>query len=111
MTENMKKFLEHISGNEELTSKLKNASKEDVLALAKEAGFTLTDADFEQTSEVSDDELTTVVGGGFDCFCAIGGGGTGGEKTRTCACVVGGAGLTKDGKTRCLCTATGAGGL
>ncbi len=65
MTDNMKKFLELISGNEELTAKLNGASKEETIAIAKENGIELTDADFEAASgEIADDDLGAVSGGG-----------------------------------------------
>ena len=63
MTENFKKLLELISGNEELTARLNNASKEEVIAFARELGITLSDADFEQSGEMSEDELNAVTGG------------------------------------------------
>lgn len=40
-------------------------------------------------SELSDDELEAVVGGGR-CICSFGGGGKAGEGEETCACVIGG---------------------
>ena len=46
MTENMKKFLELVSKNEELGKKLCEADKEAVIAMAKELGIALTNADF-----------------------------------------------------------------
>jgi len=46
MTENMKKLLELVSGNKELASKIGGMGKEDIIALAKELGVELTEADF-----------------------------------------------------------------
>lgn len=112
MTENMKSFLELISGNEELAAKLSSTSKEEVIALAKEQGVTLTEADFEaQSAEVSDDELGSVAGG-KKCYCAMGGGGTGesSNHTKTCACVGAGYGSMKDDTSRCTCVLGGYGG-
>lgn len=43
-------------------------------------------------SELSDDELEAVVGGGR-CICSFGGGGNAGEDEKTYACVMGGGGL------------------
>ena len=109
MTENMKKFLELISSNEELVAKLNNASKDEVIALAKEQGVTLTEADFEaQSAEISDDELDAVAGG-KKCTCIMGGGGTGEDKngTKTCACVGGGYGQMQNGDSRCYCAVGG----
>ena len=122
MTENMKKFLELVSKNEELGKKLCEADKEAVIAMAKELGIALTNADFAQNNELSDDELDAVAGGGWDCGCFMGGGGTGdGEITfvgetvnqKTCACVLAGAGMAtySDGKdrSRCACALAGTG--
>lgn len=114
MTENMKKFLELVSKNDELSKKMNDATKEDVLALAKELGIELTEADFEQQSaELSDDELDTVVGGGH-CVCVGSGGGTAdsvGE--RPCACITGGGGEWdspfEGRQTRCACVWLGYG--
>lgn len=64
MTENIKKLLELASTNEELKAKLTDASKDEFIAVAKENGIELTDADFEQSSELSEDELNAVAGGG-----------------------------------------------
>lgn len=111
MTENMQKFLETISSNEELKAKLENASKESIVSLAREVGITLTDADFEaQQGEISDDELDAVAGGKY-CYCAAGGGGTGesSTNTKTCVCVGSGGGRTKTGQTRCACVMAGYG--
>lgn len=56
----------------------------------------LTDADFEQTNELSDDDLDAV-SGGARCICSFGGGGKASEGEKTCACVMGGGGENKDG--------------
>ncbi len=65
MTENIKKLLELASTNEDLKTKLTNVSKDDFIAIAKENGIELTDADFEAPQgEISDDELNAVAGGG-----------------------------------------------
>lgn len=111
MTENMKKLMEAISANPELAERLENATKEDVIAIAKELGIELTDADFEQQpSELSDDELDAVAGGvKGDCFCPIVGGGTKNDYAKACACVYGGAGKWKDGDGRCACILAGGG--
>jgi len=112
MTENMKKLMEAISANPELAERLENATKEDVIAIAKELGIELTDADFEQQpSELSDDELDAVAGGAKgDCFCPVVGGGTKGDKNdKACACVYAGVGKEKDGDNRCGCALVGHG--
>ena len=107
MTENIQKLLESISQNEELTKKIGTMTKDDLVALAKGLGIELTEEDFAQpTSELDDDALDTVVGGGA-CFCAMGGGGTKDSNDHTCACVASGGGSGKNGKVRCFCIAGG----
>lgn len=111
MTDNVKKLLEIISTNEELKAKFSSIGKDEIIALAREQGIELTEADFESSNgEVSDDELSAVAGGKW-CTCFIGGGGTGEEKDRskTCACVHAGVGLWKNGSVRCACAGAGAG--
>ena len=73
MNENLKKFLEEASKNEELKTKLealtdKDTATEKAIEIAKEYGFTLTTEDFKEThgAEISDDELDQVAGGA--CF-------------------------------------------
>lgn len=64
MTENMKNFLDTVSQNEELTAKVGTLNKEGLIALAKELGMALTEADFENLlAELTDDELDDVSGG------------------------------------------------
>jgi len=105
MTENMKKFLEAVSKSDELYGKFTNATKEDIVAMAKEVGIELAEADFVQNNELNDDELDAVAGG-KECGCAMGGGGEAGGKwdNKVCACVLGGGGQTADGTCRCVCT-------
>lgn len=111
MTENMKKFLETVSQNEELTNKIGTLDKEGLIALAKALGITLTEADFAQpTGELDDDELDAVAGGSdVNCACAMGGGGTKDSNDKTCACVLAGAGYSKNGRERCVCGFAGYG--
>ena len=78
MNENLKKFLEEASKNEELKTKLealtdKDTATEKAIEIAKEYGFTLTTEDFKEThgAVLSDDELDQVAGGG----CFLGGSG------------------------------------
>ena len=73
MNENLKKFLEEASKNEELKTKLKALTDKDTdtekaIEIAKEYGFTLTAEDFKETqgAVISDDELDQVAGGA--CF-------------------------------------------
>lgn len=59
MTENVKNFLEAASKNADLAAKITAMSKEALLALAKDLGIELTDADFaESADELNDDERT-----------------------------------------------------
>ena len=110
MTENMKSFLEEISGDREFIEKLTKAeTTEALIALAAEKGFALTAEDLEaQDGELNEDELAAVAGG-KDCFCAVGGGGTGGDSDKTCACVVVGEGYLNNGNMRCECYYFGGG--
>lgn len=111
MTENMQKFLTAVTQNDEMYSKLNEATKEDLIAMAKELGIELTEADFEQKpAELNDDELDAVAGGGdVSCACAMGGGGTKDSNDKTCACVLAGAGYAKSGRERCVCGFAGYG--
>lgn len=108
MTENMKKLLEIVSGNEELVAKISAMGKDELIALAKSLGAELTEADFEQVHELSDDELDAVAGGGR-CICSFGGGGKASEGEKTCACVMGGGGEYSNGDVRCVCIIGGDG--
>lgn len=78
MTENAKEFLELLCGNDELREKAGNADKAALIAMDGELGIELSDADFEQPGELSDDEVETLAGGGR-CICSFGGGGKAGE--------------------------------
>jgi len=112
MTENMKKFLEAVSKNDELIEKIGNMGLEELLALAKELGLALTEADLAQPAvqEMNDDELDTVAGGvDVSCACAMGGGGTKDNNDKVCACVIAGGGFTKSGRERCACGIAGCG--
>ena len=112
MSENLRKFLEKVSENPELTVKIGNEADIDkLIAIAGEMGFALTRADFEKKAEeVGDDDLDTVAGGGdVSCACAMGGGGTKDNNDKTCACVLAGAGYSKQGRERCVCGFAGYG--
>ena len=70
MNENLKKFLEEASKNEELKTKLealtdKETAGERAVEIAKEYGFSLTAEDFKSAEggELSVDELEQVAGG------------------------------------------------
>ena len=78
MNENLKKFLEEASKNEELKARLaaltdKETAVEKAVEIAKEYGFTLTAEDFQpaENDELSLDELEKVAGGMPDCSCFI----------------------------------------
>ena len=112
MTENLKKFLETVSKAEALTAKVGTMGKEELLALAKELGIELTEADLQKLAvqELGDDDLDTVAGGSdVSCACAMGGGGTKDDNDKTCACVLAGAGYSKSGRERCVCGFAGYG--
>lgn len=112
MTENLKKFLEKVSEDKALAEKVGNeADPQKLIALAKELGFELTEADLEKKAEeIDDDDLDTVAGGGdVSCACAMGGGGTKDSNDKTCACVLAGAGYSKQGRERCVCGFAGYG--
>jgi predicted ribosomally synthesized peptide with nif11-like leader len=79
MNENLKKFLEEASKNEELKAKLAALTDKDTavakaVELAKEYGFALTAEDFQPAdgAELSLDELDSVAGGSV---CLLFGGG------------------------------------
>ena len=128
MTENLKKFLEAVSKDEALQVKVnalesnKETAMAGVIALAKELGIELTEADFAQPDgEISEDELETINGGGCptagtvnnSCYCAAAGGGGGKQKDEDiwgCACVAyGQGGDAKDDHTTCMCVLYGHG--
>ncbi len=77
MTENMKAFLDALKSNEEIGKKFNEISEKEkagqkdstdnVLALAREYGISLTKEDFESAKqELSDEELENVSGGYWD---------------------------------------------
>lgn len=105
MNENMKAFLAAVNGDDAWAQKLKDATKEDAVALAlgkaAELGIELSESDFDAPEgELSEDELVAVAGGGA-CYCLAGGGGTAdddrycpldGYQDQVCWCVVWGEG-------------------
>ena len=98
MTENVQKFLELASQeDEDYQKKLNGDDRDGVIALAAEKGITLTYADLEQQEnegegEVSLDEADAVAGG-KRCACVAGGGGeASGPCDLVCACVIVGVG-------------------
>ena len=108
MTENLKKFLEAVSENAELAAKISTLGLDDVLALAKELGFELTEEDFAKKNELADDELDAVAGGGA-CACVFGGGGKEDSNDGLCVCAAYGYGVDKNEDKRCVCPAVGGG--
>ncbi len=64
--EQLKAFIEKVKGDTSLQEKLKAAADSDaVLAIAKEAGFMICADDLKNAqSELSDEELEAVAGGG-----------------------------------------------
>lgn len=110
MTENMKKFLETVSKDAELSKKVGAMNKDELLALAKELGLALAEVDLiKPAQELEDDDLDTVAGGGSECGCFMGGGGTKDHDDKTCACVMAGVGYNKNGDGRCVCAVSGFG--
>ena len=112
MTEKLKKFLEMVSKDETLRAKVGTMGKKELLALAKELGLELTEADLAKLAvqELDDDDLDTVAGGSnVSCACAMGGGGTKDANDKTCACVVAGIGYDVNKVERCLCGFAGYG--
>ena len=66
--EQLKAFLEKVKADTSLQEKLKAAADVDAaLAIAKEAGFSISADDLKNApSELSDEEMEGVAGGGFD---------------------------------------------
>ena len=77
--EQLKAFLEKVKGDTGLQEKLTAAADSDaVLAIAKEAGSSISVDDLKNAqSELSDEELESVAGGSFLSFCN-------GKTWRTC---------------------------
>lgn len=90
MSDSMKKSLESISAREECCTRLNAMSRDEIIAMAKELGFEVSEADFQQPEEQSGDELGAVAGGAR-CVCSFGGD------------------ENKDGTVRCICSFGGHG--
>ena len=80
--EQLKAFLEKVKADTSLQDKLKAAADSDaVLAIAKNAGFSISVDDLNAQSEISNEELEGSAGGGTGrhtcgtgscgCFCSI----------------------------------------
>ncbi len=122
MSENMKKFLELVSKDENLKQRMQVCNDMEPekaiqagIALAKELGIDLSEADLvknESGDELNDDELDAVAGGG-GCACAAAGGGGGTEidgNTYGCACAFYGQGGDAHGHDfNCICFLGGLG--
>ena len=113
MTDNMKRFLEAASQDKEFTEKLTKAkTPEDVIALAAEKGFTLTEEDLKPqpvSGEMPDAELDAVAGGD-KCLCIVGGYGAESGSDYMCVCpVAGGGGSSWLDEARCVCVFGGDG--
>ena len=79
------------------------------MAMAKELGLELTEADFKQKrAELSDDELEAV-SGGSSCSCPMSGGGKQDGDDDVCACNLTGLGYDIGMNIRCLCQFDGYG--
>ncbi len=99
MNENVKKFLEAVSKDDNLVDKIKKATHEDLLALADKLNLPLSKEDIDSHAAdmkaASMDELEAV-NGGEKCVCVVGGGGKATRKgQKVCACVGGGYGETE----------------
>ncbi len=110
MTDSMKKFMDVVSENAELATRVSNMDKEAIIAEAQKRGIALAEADFtgEKNVELSEDELNEVAGGG-KCACVAGGGGSKGDNLDMCACAFLGYGDFKGGTKRCSCMGAGGG--
>ncbi len=119
MTNELKRFLKKVNEDGELLEKMNGLQKETdrakvvekTVAIAREAGFYLTEADFEASEgEMDDLEMQAVSGGWRECICVAGGGGKEDAQGDVCACVVAGGGFRKDnGNSRCFCLVAGEG--
>lgn len=109
MTGNMKEFLKKLSENKELAENATKLGKEALIALAKELGFELTEADFAQPEEALNDQELAAVTGGEKCLCVAAGGGTKDDDSKACGCVAAGAGYHDNGEQRCFCVMGGSG--
>lgn len=115
MNDNLKAFLEMAKTDPELGHKLAAMDVAGLIAIAKEKGLELSEADFRPPAdEIEAAELNGVVGGSGGGACFVLGGG-GGRDTRDneiygCACVVygqGGDGRASD--ANCFCILGGVG--
>lgn len=111
MSKNLKKLLEAVSTDPAALARFGTLTKHELIALAKEYGIALTEADLAPVEgEISDDELETVAGG-KNCSCNFAGSGKSSSYygSASCSCEVGGVGSMDDGTSRCLCVLEGIG--
>ena len=75
--EQLKAFLEKVKGDTSLQETLKGAADLDaVIAIANEAGFTISAEDLKNAEiELSEEEIESVAGGTNTYFCTAGKGG------------------------------------
>ena len=75
--EQLKAFIEKVQGDTSLQEKLRTAADSDeVLAIAKEDGFSFSAEDLKNANiELSEEELESVAGGTNTYFCTAGKGG------------------------------------
>ncbi len=70
--EQLKAFIAKVQADTSLQEQIK-AEGVDVVAIAKAAGFSITTVDLDSHSiELSDKELESVAGGGWECLAASG---------------------------------------
>ena len=132
MTENMKQFLELVTADAALKAEMDElndlhdgeetdeqsivAMKEKIIQMAGQRGIALTAADFGAHTEMTEDELAAVAGGGPAgdiCICPFYGHGTGlgaGGGSGECKCFVGGLGGGAHRSYTCVCCVGGYGG-
>ena len=115
MTDNLKKFLEEASKDQEFIEKVNGThAPEALIALAAEKGFALTAEDLkpdQPTGELSEDELDAVAGGSA-CACISFGLGEKEKADKQCICYAAGAGKGVENKKevlRCGCATIGGG--
>lgn len=109
----MRRFMEVISADSELRERATKAeTQEELTRFADEVGIALGEGDFaEQTqdSELSEEDLESVVGGISCCMCILSGGGEeNGENDREepCKCALFGTG---EAEKDCICYVAGQG--
>ena len=115
MNENLKKLMEEISKNPDLTKRITKAGNGEVLAIAKELNIELAEEDLKvpEQKELSENELEAVTGGG-GCGCVLYG--VGGRDGLKCECMHYGGGVSDEtshcvgyGHGACACVGGGAG--